>query len=96
MVFKLGIGSDPDIFLLKSLLQYFFIGTEEFPVRWEVFSIHAHSYQFIFVKCTLIHPPSTHQYGIRAGSTELRHQFLVGLQELLLLNRAAIIIVKGQ
>ena len=46
-------------------------------------------------KCTLIHPPSTHQYGIRAGRTELRHQFLVGLQELLLLNRAAIILVKG-
>jgi hypothetical protein len=47
-------------------------------------------------KCTLIHPPSTHQHGIRAGSTELRHQLLVGLQELLLLNRAAIILVKGQ
>src|SRR2546426_4436062 len=87
-------GSDPDIFLLKSLLQHFFIGTEEFPVRREVFSIHAHSKQCVFVKCALIHLPSTHQHGIRAGRTELCYQFLVGLQELLLLKRAAIIIVK--
>lgn len=85
------MGRDPDVQLLKPRLHGFFDFTHGLPILWDVFDIDSHSEKLILVKGTPIEPAPAHRHRVRAGSAKALHEFIIRLEELLLLDGAAIV-----
>lgn len=86
------MSGDPNIHLLKPRFQGFLEIAHGLPVLRGVLEVKTHANQLVLVQRTLIKPPPTHHDCVGTRRSKVLDQFIVGLEELFLLDRATVVI----